>query len=115
MQFWSRGLGKRNLTIDCGTETVDDAGTHLALHGTVRPPLAWQYTITMEPRDWLTFFQTAFHPIVLLYLLRPRRWRIALRAAYWLTAFLLRYVVTLALRPFVRNLGPNSTATAGPG
>ena len=61
----------------------------------VRPPLKWAYTITMDDRDWLEFFETAMHPSVVGYLSRPVKMRLALRALGYLFAFMLLYTFIL--------------------
>ncbi|MFQ5697132.1 MAG: hypothetical protein ACE5IL_02475 [Myxococcota bacterium] len=92
MQFWSRGLGRRSMGIDCGTEKVAVEGNRIVLRGTVRPPLSWPYTITMDADDWVAFFELTVHPTIVRYLLHPRRWRVALRALGHLLAFLAAYL-----------------------
>lgn len=97
MELWSSGLGKRSLRIDCGSEEVGFEKDRVVLSGTVRPPLSWRYRIEMGEEDWLGFFETAVHPVVVRYLARPKRWGLALRASRHLTAFLAVYAVHLLL------------------
>lgn len=99
MQFWSKGLGKRNMNIACGSETPEVKQDAILLHGTVKPPLNWQYTITMQEEDWLAFFEVAFHPVILKYLLKPKRWRVLFAAGVQLFLFFAKYLLIL---PFAR-------------
>ena len=94
MRFWSKGLGKRCLAMDCGKESVRIDGAKLVLAGTVKPPLGWSYTITMDEDDWLDFIELAFHPTVVRYLFRPRRLGLAIRAGWGLA----RMLVSCTLR-----------------
>lgn len=71
MEFWSTGLGKRSMGINVGEETVKVSENDVLLTGTVRPPLSWHYTITMDKDDWGAFIETAFHPVIISYLIKP--------------------------------------------
>ncbi len=95
MNFTSKGLGKRSLGMDCGTESLSVDGDKLLLSGHVRPPLKWAYTITMDERDWVEFFETAMHPSVVGYLSRPAKLRLALRALWYLVTFMTLYTLML--------------------
>ena len=95
MRFTSKGLGKRSLGMDCGTESTSVDGNTLLLSGHVRPPLKWAYTITMDERDWVEFFETAMHPSVVGYLSRPAKVRLALQALWYLFTFMLLYTLML--------------------
>lgn len=95
MQFWSKGLGKRSMGIDCGTERVEVQEEKMILHGKTRPPLNWQYAMEMGIKDWEEFFQVAFHPEVVKYLLYPGRWTVARKAGTHLILFLVRYISCL--------------------
>jgi hypothetical protein len=89
MRFWSKGLGKRCLAMDCGKEAVAIDGSAMRLSGRVKPPLGWAYTITMDESDWLDFVELTLHPTMVRYLLRRRRLGLALRAAWHLSLFYL--------------------------
>lgn len=112
MRFWSKGLGKRCLVMDCGTETVAVAGPAMVLAGKVQPPLGWAYTITMDESDWLDFVELTLHPTMVRYLMRRRRLGLALRAGWHLSLFYLAFAARLAairlrgaffVRPAARN------------
>jgi len=84
MRFWSKGLGKRCLSMDCGKESARIEGSTVVLTGTVRPPLGWAYTITMDRADWLDFIELALNPTTVRYLMRRQRLVLALRAGWHL-------------------------------
>lgn len=97
MRFWSKGLGKRNLSMDCGRETVRIDGSTMTLSGRVRPPLGWAYTITMDEDDWLDFVALSLHPAIVRYLMRRSRIGLALKAAWHLTLFYTAVALCLPL------------------
>jgi hypothetical protein len=109
MQFWSKGLGKRSLGIDCGSESVSVENGLVQLRGTVKPPLTWTYTITMDAADWAGCFDVALGPPVVRYLLHPKRWPLALRAAWHFAAFLWAYGMTLRGRRVVRDVSRSAS------
>jgi hypothetical protein len=84
MKFFSKGLGKRSLSMDCGKETARIEGANIILAGTVRPPLGWAYTITMDETDWLDFIELTLHPTVVRHLMRRNRLVLAMRAGWHL-------------------------------
>lgn len=96
MKFWSKGLGRRCLEIDCGSETPAVEGDQLALSGVVRPPLAWAYTITMDAEDWVAFMGLTLRPAVVAHLARRARWGLALRAAWHMNLFLIGLALALS-------------------
>jgi hypothetical protein len=98
MRFWSKGLGKRSLGMNCGKEAVQVESATMILAGKVRPPLGWAYTITMDETDWLDFIELTFHPTIVRYLTRRGRLGLALRAGWNL---LLLVVVCAARLPAV--------------
>jgi hypothetical protein len=95
MRFWSKGLGKRCLAMDCGMETVAIDGPTMVLSGKVRPPLGWAYTITMDETDWLDFIELTLHPTIVRHLLRRRRFGLALRAGWHLSLFYIAFAARL--------------------
>ncbi len=109
MNFTSKGLGKRSLGMDCGTESLKIEDDKMLLSGNVRPPLKWAYTITMDERDWVEFFETAMHPSVVGYLSRPAKLGLALHALWYLFTFMTLYTFMLP----VVWLGKRRPNTAG--
>lgn len=113
MNFTSKGLGKRSLGMDCGKESTSVDGDHLLLSGMVRPPLKWAYTISMDQRDWVEFFETAMHPSVVGYLSRPAKMRLALTALWYLFTFMVMYTILLPV-VWVSKVRRGSVASATP-
>ena len=89
--------------IGIGSEDVKIARNDVQLMGTVRPPLSWHYTITMDKDDWLEFLETAFHPVIIGYLVRPGKWRTTLKAGAYLSVFFMKYIVSLCTGVFKKN------------
>ncbi|MBI3181057.1 MAG: hypothetical protein HYZ28_02815 [Myxococcales bacterium] len=111
MRFWSKGLGKRCLSMECGTESVQLDGPKVLLSGRVKPPLDWAYTMTIDEADWLEFFELTLHPVILGHLSRRGRRVLALRAGWNLALLLLAYVGTLCALA-CRKLWPGRTEAA---
>lgn len=104
MRFWSKGLGKRCLEMDCGKETIALDGSAMRLSGRVKPPLGWNYTITMDERDWLDFVELTLHPTLVRYLLRRGRLRLTFRMA-WQLALLYLAVAAQLPRAWIWRAG----------
>jgi hypothetical protein len=97
MEFWSKGLGRRSLVLDLGTETVETDAQRVGLAGKVSAPVTWNYILYVESSDWRELFELALRREMATYLLCRRR----VRALAGLTAFLFRFV-GLYLRALVR-------------
>ena len=88
MEFWSKGLGRRSLVLDLGSETVEADAQRVALAGKVSAPVTWSYILYVEPSDWRELFELALRREMASYLLcRPR-----VRALARLAALLFRFV-----------------------
>lgn len=108
MEFWSTGLGKKSMGINLGEETVKVSGNDLLLAGSVRPPLSWHYTITMDKDDWIEFIETAFHPIIISYLMKPGKWSIMFKAGTNLFLFFTKYFFCLCIGVFKSKMSNDS-------
>ncbi len=95
MKFWSKGLGKRCLYVDCGSEEPSVEGDQLVLEGTTPPPLNWAYTMQMDGVDWIEFVSFALRPKVVRHMLARRRWGLALQAGWHMAWFVAAVVFTL--------------------
>jgi hypothetical protein len=93
MEFWSKGLGRRSLVLELGSEKVEADAQRVALSGNVAAPVTWNYIMYLEPRDWTRFFELALRGEMATYLLCRRRATALLR----LTAFLGRFAVLYLL------------------
>ena len=111
MEFWSTGLGRRSMSVDIGKEKISVSEGKVFLTGTVKPPLSWQYTIAMDGNDWVEFLETDFHPAIILYLIKPRKWKILLKATTNLFLFFVKYILFLPKTKIInrRNSSPPSS------
>ncbi len=105
MRFWSKGLGKRCLVMDCGTESVRVDGALVVLSGRVKPPLDWAYTTTLDETDWIEFASLALHPEIVRYLACRRRVGLALRAGWHLLMLLVACTAAMVGLRFRRMRG----------
>jgi len=110
VEFWSKGLGKRSMTVEIGTETVAVEDDLVLLRGTVKPPLSWKYQIEMDADDWVEFFGVATHPVIVRHLLARNRLGVAARALGQLARFFGVYLVAC-----VRVSLPGGRSTSGAG
>ncbi len=97
MEFWSTGLGKRSMGIEVGKEAISLNEDMIFMSGIVKPPLSWHYTIIMDKDDWLEFFEIAFYPIIISYLMKAGKRRIMLKAGKNLFLFFVKYTFCLCL------------------
>jgi hypothetical protein len=100
MEFWSTGLGKRSMVISVGKETVKVSGNDVIMTGTVSPPLSWHYTITMDKDDWIEFLETAFHPAIISYLIKPGKRYVMFKAGTNLFFFFTKYFFYICVGVF---------------
>lgn len=101
MRFWSAGLGRRSeLHIACGTETPERRDRELVLVGTVRSPVTWEYTITMDGASWEEIVDIGLAPEFARFIAsRPHRWRL-LALLGWLTLrFAASFVLAVLRKP----------------
>lgn len=99
MRFWSKGLGRRShLNIACGTETpvISEDRKHIVLYGTTRPPVVWNYTMTMEARDFLSILELGLSKVFLKFLLHPKRIFSAFKLLFYIFVMILKF-------PFVKE------------
>lgn len=110
MEFWSKGLGRRSMVIDIGTEHVEDAGNELVMTGTVKAPVNWNYIISMERKCWEDFFQVALSRSLARYLASPDKISLFVSLTAHVLVFLVRYPIVWAvglLRPSAEPRGPD--------
>ena len=51
MKLWSRGLGRRSLTMDFRYYTVRSENGGIVISGVTQAPVAWEFRIDIEPDD----------------------------------------------------------------
>lgn len=114
MEFWSKGLGRRSMVIDIGTENVEDDGRELVLTGRVKAPVTWNYVIGMEKTCWDDFFGIALSPRMAGFMATPKRFILFVKLTLFVTAFLITYpLALLAVRFSARREGAGLSAYEG--
>jgi hypothetical protein len=94
MLFWSKGLGKRShLNIACGTEQPKREGEFMLLYGMTRPPIVWNYTITMTERDFLSILDIGLSKKFLSFLMTPKRFFYALKLLYLVLKMSIKFIL----------------------
>lgn len=59
MNFWSEGLGDRELVMGLDRAKLDRKGEHIVLTGIVDAPAPWEYEVKIHYQDWTTILRTA--------------------------------------------------------
>jgi len=59
MNFWSQGLGDRELVMGLDRAKSDRRGDVIVLSGVVDSPAPWEYEVKVEYDDWLAILRTA--------------------------------------------------------
>lgn len=99
MHFWSKGLGRRShLVIACGTETpvISEDSKTVVLYGRTKPPVVWNYTMTMEVNDFLSILDLGLSKIFVKFLLHPKRIISSLKLLFYVIVMLIKF-------PFVKK------------
>ncbi|MGK5095070.1 hypothetical protein WDW89_24050 [Deltaproteobacteria bacterium TL4] len=68
MRMWSKGLGKRELKMDCREYIVKkdpDNGSNVIILGKITDPVHWEFKITVEPEDIAGLMKLLFNYCVL--------------------------------------------------
>lgn len=77
MQFWSKGLGKRTVSVDLARSEAVKSGDVLYLRGTMEEPVTWDYIMRLRSGDIVEFMGLLGDPRVAEYIwASPRRWRL---------------------------------------
>ena len=59
MNFWSEGLGDRELVMGLDRARSERKGDMILLTGVVDSPAPWEYEVKVEVEDWLAILRTA--------------------------------------------------------
>ncbi len=79
MQFWSKGLGKRTVSLRLSDGEAIKSGDRLCVKGRTEEPVAWDYIMPLRGADFVEFVTLLREPTVVRYLYRsPNRWRLYL-------------------------------------
>ncbi len=88
MNFWSEGLGKRDLVMDLDEAALDRAGDAIILTGTIHKPAEWAYKVTMRQEDWKVVLKTATSAEACAYLSRSVSVLKILSMGLWVVKFI---------------------------
>ncbi len=98
VEFWSEGLGKRELVMDLDKAGLDREGEAVVLTGVVDAPADWAYKVTMEVEDWATILRAATSPEACEFLSSSVGIGKILGMGWWMTKF----IILLAAYRFTR-------------
>lgn len=80
MDFWSKGLGKRTVTVDLANGEAVKSGDALYLKGTMEEPITWDYIMRLRTDDIVEFVTLLRDPRVAEFVHgSPHRWRLYAR------------------------------------
>ncbi|MDD5222947.1 MAG: hypothetical protein PHE84_03080 [bacterium] len=92
MDLWSKGLGKRVLSLNLQEyEGVEKCDEGIIIKGVMGAPVFWEYKVTMTEADFVDFFSllTKGNGAVDFIIHSPNRWKIYYRVVKNVTTFLL--------------------------
>ena len=98
MEFWSEGLGKRELVMGLDRSKLEREGEAVVLTGVVDAPADWAYKVTMEVADWTTILRTATSPEAHKFLSSSVGIGKILGMGWWMS----RFIMLLAVYRFTR-------------
>ncbi len=77
MKFWSKGLGKRTISLRLSDGEAVKSGDKLYVKGLTGEPVIWEYIMPLETADFAEFVALLREPRIVEYLYRsPNRWRL---------------------------------------
>ena len=77
MEFWSKGLGNRTVSLRLSAGEAVKSGDRLYVRGRTEEPVVWDYIMPLRGADFAEFFALLRDPRVAEYLFRsPHRWRL---------------------------------------
>ena len=89
MEFWSTGTGQNVLSLPLGEgEAVLEDGL-LVVKGKMGPPVFWEYTMSLNEEDFVSFFGLAKDPATALFLINSKN---RLRVFYRITLASMKFV-----------------------
>lgn len=104
MQFWSKGLGRRTISLRLRNGDSVKSGDLLYVRGSTEEPVVWDYAMMLASSDLIEFVTLLRHPAIAKFLYRsPRRWHIYLALVIGAFRFL-----GLLIAQSVRQLFPSS-------
>jgi hypothetical protein len=77
MQFWSKGLGNRTVSLRLSAGEAVKSGDRLYVRGRTEEPVVWDYIMPLRGSDFTEFLALLREPRIVEYLYRsPHRWRL---------------------------------------
>lgn len=77
MQFWSKGLGNRTVSLRLANGEAVKSGDLLYVRGHTEEPVVWEYIMPLRGSDFTEFLTLLREPRIVEYLYRsPHRWRL---------------------------------------
>ncbi len=77
MQFWSKGLGKKTISLLLSKGESQTSGDALYLIGRMEAPVDWDYIMPLRDDDIVDFFDLLRDPAIAQYIhSSPQRWQI---------------------------------------
>lgn len=102
MQFWSKGLGRRTISLRLRDGEAVKSGDLLYVRGRTEEPVSWDYVMPLAGSDLVEFVTLLRDPAIAEFMYRsPRRWRLYRRLAVGG----IRFVALLLVDGLRRRLG----------
>lgn len=101
MNFWSEGLGDRELVMGLDRSELDRNEKGILLTGIVDAPAPWEYEVTVHLDDWLAILNTATSRDAGDFIARS----VGMGGTLKMGWYILKFIVLLGLRRFPRMLG----------
>jgi hypothetical protein len=98
MDLWSKGLGKRVLSLNLQEyEGVEKCDEGIIIKGVMGAPVFWEYKVTLTEADFVDFFSliTKGNGAVDFIIQSPNRWKIYYRVVKNVTTFLFLTALTI--------------------
>lgn len=102
MEFWSKGLGTKQLVLSLGKAEYEVGEEEVVLTGVVESPAEWNYRVTMSRQDLLMVLQMATSPELATFLVHSRG-RAPLRSLLFHTLKLVARLAVYSVLPSRRG------------
>ncbi len=77
MEFWSKGLGKRRISLELGSGETQLSEEAVCVKGNMDAPVSWEYVMLLDEVDFVDFFALLQEPALAEFVHRsPNRWHL---------------------------------------
>lgn len=115
MQFWSKGLGRRTISLRLVNGDSVKSGDLLYVRGSTEEPVVWDYAMMLASTDLVEFVTLLRDPAIAKFLYRsPRRWHIYLALGIGGFRFLGLLIAQTVRRMFSSSQPPEPTIVIPP-